>query len=403
LSCGLCTTAYGWLSCYPNNCGPGGGPWKTKASNSLVYINYYFENLDADRQAAFEKAKEEWESKTCVRFTYSTALPRMRITITNYNSCSAVVGYPGSAGTRDVNLGWCNTVSHWGNVAHEIGHALGMNHEQNRPDGSAATYTPAGNKGPYLTVKWNNIDAAWKPQWKGEKKSYIGSMTANYAEYDYGSLMHYPLGDDAVANNPVGQLVPGQRSELSASDVAQIADMYQCRAAAPSGCEDSTANPWGQSCAAWLAQGACATSNGIREHCPVSCQQCTPSTPTPGTTVSCGNHNAASCAECTQGNGESWCNGDCSWRDGRCQDPAGGSNGCVDTQGELSYGYTCVQWALKGDCAGSQTIQRDCPGSCAEVNKVTHGYTCASWQEAGHCPNSNTLKAECPHLCGQCR
>jgi hypothetical protein len=92
LSCGLCTTAYGWMSCYPNNCGPGGGPWKTKASNSLVYINYYFENLDADRQAAFEKAKEEWESKTCVRFTYSTALPRMRITITNYNSCSAVAG-----------------------------------------------------------------------------------------------------------------------------------------------------------------------------------------------------------------------------------------------------------------------------------------------------------------------
>merc|ERR1719277_1644187 len=180
-----------------------------------------------------------------------------RVTITDYNSCSAVVGYPGSAGTRDVNLGWGNTVSHWGNVAHEIGHALGMNHEQNRPDGPAATYTPAGYKGPYLTVNWNNIDAAWRPQWEGSKRSSIGSMTANYAEYDYGSLMHYPLGDDAVANNPVGQLVPGQRSELSASDVAQIADMYQCGAPAPgpappaaaapsgpapSGCEDSTEN-----------------------------------------------------------------------------------------------------------------------------------------------------------------
>merc|ERR1719221_1467132 len=297
-----------------------------------------------------------------------------------------------------------------------------MNHEQNRPDGPAATYTPAGYKGPYLTVNWNNIDAAWQPQWEGNKRSYIGSMTANYAEYDYGSLMHYGLGDDAVATNPVGQLVPGQRSELSASDVAQIADMYQCGAAAapaptpapapppgpaPSGCEDSTENPWGQSCAAWLAQGACATSNGIREYCPVSCQQCTPSTPTPATTVSCGNHNAASCAECTQGNGESWCNGDCSWRDGSCQAPAttmaSSSNGCVDTQGQLSYGYTCVEWALWGKCAESMTIQADCPGSCAEVNKVTHDYTCASWQQAGHCPNSNTLKAECPHLCGQCR
>jgi hypothetical protein len=272
-----------------------------------------------------------------------------------------------------------------------------------------------------LSVKWHNIEAAWRPQWEGSKRSYYGSQTAGYAAYDYGSLMHYPLGDDADATNSAFQSVPGQRSELSDGDVRQIQDMYQCGSSAPqpapaptpgpapAGCVDSTENPWGQSCAAWLAQGACATSSGIREHCKVSCQQCSAPAPAPAgssgstTTVSCGNHNAASCAECTQGNGESWCNGDCSWRDGRCQDPAGGSNGCVDTQGELSYGYTCVQWALKGDCAGSQTIQRDCPGSCAEVNKVTHGYTCASWQEAGHCPNSNTLKAECPHLCGQCR
>ena len=29
--------------------------------------------------------------------------------------------------------------------------------------------------------------------------------------------------------------------------------------------------------------------------------------------VSCGNHEASSCAECTQGNGASWCNGECEW------------------------------------------------------------------------------------------
>lgn len=30
-------------------------------------------------------------------------------------------------------------------------------------------------------------------------------------------------------------------------------------------------------------------------------------------TVSCGNHRAATCADCPQGNGPDWCNGDCSW------------------------------------------------------------------------------------------
>lgn len=38
--------------------------------------------------------------------------------------------------------------------------------------------------------------------------------------------------------------------------------------------------------------------------------------------VSCGNHGASSCAECPQGNGASWCNGECEWLDengGGCQ------------------------------------------------------------------------------------
>ena len=34
--------------------------------------------------------------------------------------------------------------------------------------------------------------------------------------------------------------------------------------------------------------------------------------------VSCGGHEAPSCKECTQGNGASWCNGDCEWSNDEC-------------------------------------------------------------------------------------
>lgn len=34
--------------------------------------------------------------------------------------------------------------------------------------------------------------------------------------------------------------------------------------------------------------------------------------------VSCGRHQAASCAECPQGNGASWCNGECVWYEDEC-------------------------------------------------------------------------------------
>ena len=34
--------------------------------------------------------------------------------------------------------------------------------------------------------------------------------------------------------------------------------------------------------------------------------------------VNCGNHRAASCYECPQGNGASWCNGECEWDGQTC-------------------------------------------------------------------------------------
>ena len=36
------------------------------------------------------------------------------------------------------------------------------------------------------------------------------------------------------------------------------------------------------------------------------------------TDVSCGGHSASSCQDCPQGNGASWCNGDCNWINDQC-------------------------------------------------------------------------------------
>ena len=36
------------------------------------------------------------------------------------------------------------------------------------------------------------------------------------------------------------------------------------------------------------------------------------------TKISCGNHEAVTCAECPQGHGAGWCNGVCIWQDSKC-------------------------------------------------------------------------------------
>ena len=43
--------------------------------------------------------------------------------------------------------------------------------------------------------------------------------------------------------------------------------------------------------------------------------------------VSCGNHRAPTCADCPQGHGAAWCNGECTWH--------GRENMCVEGKNNI--------------------------------------------------------------------
>lgn len=123
-----------------------------------------------------------------------------------------------------------------GTVIHELGHALGMAHEQSRPDRSS-----------YVTIHWENIKA-------GKENNFAIASGGYVAEaYDYLSLMHY--GNDAFSTNgnPTITLVDGahdnsigQRVGLSQYDADQLQSMYRevepsCTASSVDGnqgCED---------------------------------------------------------------------------------------------------------------------------------------------------------------------
>jgi len=77
-----------------------------------------------------------------------------------------------------------------------------------------------------------------------------------------------------------------------------------------------------------------------------------------GNLVSCGSHSARACEWCSQGHGENWCNGDCTWKNGRCVEPGNplcgygfhshvqeccsSSDPCGEGQGDCDKDSECV-------------------------------------------------------------
>lgn len=122
--------------------------------------------------------------------------------------------------TCNLQANGCDTM---GIAVHEIGHNLGMFHEQSRSDYAK-----------YIKILWDNIQP-------NRRSQYDMSVNADTSvPYDYMSVMHYSDTSFGITKNGVKQktmekLTPssrkmGNRMGLTHADAVQVAKMYGCAA-----------------------------------------------------------------------------------------------------------------------------------------------------------------------------
>lgn len=159
------------------------------------------------------QAMAHWEATTPIRFVQRTT-ERGFVLFRGGSGCSSNIGRIGVQ--QYVTLG---TECSLGNIIHEIGHTVGLWHEQNRADRDG-----------HVTVNFGNI----RP---GAEHNFQTYVQANYDGFDlgtamdFGSIMMYSPYDFSSNGQPTitkkdGSLYSIQRNGLSPTDVATVRAMY---------------------------------------------------------------------------------------------------------------------------------------------------------------------------------
>ena len=104
-------------------------------------------------------------------------------------------------GTTCLNSIYSNGSPQYGTVRHEMGHAVGLEHEMNRCD-----------RDYFITINFNNLF----PQLHGQYQKYCDVEHQDLGLYDFESIMHYGKRNGAVGPVDVFivDLKPSTRSDF---------------------------------------------------------------------------------------------------------------------------------------------------------------------------------------------
>ena len=173
---------------------------------------YYTIDADVPNQQSILDGIAHWNTRTPFKILPRSNEPNyVRFQHVNIDAaCNSNIGMVGGAQTIGVTNN-CPT----GSVIHELGHAFGLWHEQQRNDRNAA-----------MTVLYENIDKRYVFNYP------VATNAIDTGYYDFDSIMHYgPAGfsrnyQDGLATVPLGIPI-GQRVQLSPQDIEGASRLYK--------------------------------------------------------------------------------------------------------------------------------------------------------------------------------
>jgi len=176
---------------------------------------------------AIAEAVAQWNAVsgvTLTRIEPDAPVPFDHLVFLSGPGCASWVGRQG--GPQEV---WIGPSCDRGSVLHEIGHALGLEHEHTRSDRDA-----------HVRIVWENI----LPE-KRHNFAIAPDDTRVFGGYDVRSIMHYGPANFSidgaptiVPREPVAESAMGQRDTPSTGDLAAVARLYASDLALAVGFDD---------------------------------------------------------------------------------------------------------------------------------------------------------------------